>query len=87
MKIIRPEYTPEQPKKVENTPALVKKVENLVDDKTNINDYIMTEVLENTKDITFNITLTKKQYELWQKKGGIKWLKKALVGQRLNKKR
>ena len=60
--------------------------EMLIDDYTKKMDYIVNETLENTKDITFTITLTKKQKELWDKKGGIKWLKKALVGQKLSKK-
>lgn len=43
---------------------------------------IMNNVLEeNTNTVSFQITLTKKQYELWNKKGGLSWLKKALLGQ------
>lgn len=68
-------------------PLPIKVEMNYVDDKTNPIDYIMDEVIdENTNKITFSITLTKKQYELYTRKGGICWLKKALVGQQ-NKKR
>ena len=49
---------------------------------------VMTSVLEDTaKTVTFNITLTKRQYELYTQKGGICWLKKALVGQAKAKKK
>lgn len=61
-----------EPIKEENT------IENLMDNL----------IQEQQKDkVTFSITLTKKQYELWQKKGAEKWLKKALLGQKLSKKR
>ena len=65
-------------------PFEVEKVEmNFIDDKTNPIEYIMNEVIdENTNKITFLITLTKRQYELFNKKGGINWLKKVLVGQK-----
>lgn len=88
MKIIRPE----QPEKVETKlfidnkevkPFKVEKVEvDYIDDKTNPIEYIMNEVInENTNKITFSITLTKRQYDLFNKKGGVSWLKKVLVGQ------
>ena len=69
-------------------PHEAKKIEiDYIDDNTNPIDYIMNEVIdENTNKITFSITLTKRQYELYTRKGGICWLKKALVGQQ-NKKR
>lgn len=91
MKIIRPE----QPvKKIDDKEeiighkVIVNKDNNneLISDSTSVIKFAMYEALENTKDITFTITLTKKQKELWDKKGGIKWLKKALVGQKLSKK-
>ena len=72
MKIIRPEYTPTPPKKEE------KPIETIED--------VMDSVIEEYTDtIEFKIALTKKQYELWNKKGGLKWLKNALV--RKSKKR
>ena len=40
-----------------------------------------TLIKEESNTIHFGITLTKKQYEAWLKKGGVKWLKKALAGQ------
>lgn len=49
---------------------------------------VMNSVLEeNTNTVSFNITLTKRQYELYTQKGGICWLKKALVGQVRTKKK
>lgn len=49
---------------------------------------VMNNVLqENTNTVSFNITLTKRQYELYTKKGGICWLKKALSGQINTKKK
>ena len=45
------------------------------------------ELEENTNTVSFNITLTKRQYELYTQKGGICWLKKALVGQVRTKKK
>ena len=46
---------------------------------------LMNSVIEESKQddnkVTVTITLTKRQNELWLKKGGESWLKKALVGQ------
>ena len=87
----------EEPKKEENLTLVIDGKEVTPFTKDNIEvefepqsiEDIMNDVINNgTKNITFTITLTKKQYELWTKKGGEKWLKKALVGQaRLTKKR
>lgn len=72
--------------------------EPLVDDTTTPVQYLMDSVIAdkdriiNKEPVTmgnyvrFEITLTKRQYELWQKKGGEKWLKRALVGQNNRKK-
>jgi len=52
---------------------------------------LMEEVLQiklpekEPNEVSFEITLTKKQKELFDKKGGEKWLKKALVGQKYRK--
>ena len=43
-------------------------------------EQLINETIEENK-IKVEIILTKKQYELWNKKGGEKWLKKKLVGQ------
>lgn len=49
---------------------------------------VMNEVLqENSNNVSFTVTLTKRQYELYTKKGGICWLKKALVGVKQSKKK
>ena len=44
-----------------------------------------TTLLEDKYQVT--IYFTERQYNLWKKKGGEKWLKRALVGQKLPKKR
>lgn len=44
-------------------------------------DILMQQTIDENK-IKVEITLTKRQYELWNKKGGEKWLKKKLVGQK-----
>lgn len=90
MKVIRPETSQKQ----EVKPIPIFKEENLspesiikkpfipvIDEPQTIED-IMNDVLNNSnKYITFSVTLTKRQYELYTQKGGICWLKKALVGQ------
>ena len=49
---------------------------------------VMNAVLEETSNkISFTVTLTKRQYELYLQKGGESWLKKALVGQVKKKKK
>ena len=68
----------------EKISELIKAANDLNKKEKTIED-VMNEVLEdNTKTVTFEITLTKRQYELYMKKGGICWLKKEIVG--LNKK-
>ena len=48
---------------------------------------VMNEVLqENSNNVSFTVTLTKRQYDLYLKKGGESWLKKALTGQQVKKK-
>ena len=41
-------------------------------------EYLMQETINENK-IKVEFTLTKKQYELWIKKGGVKWLKDKLI--------
>ena len=90
MKIIRPEYT--SPKKVEETVQIGKITwdyeekfkTDMVIEKT-MNDLmaeVIKEELTNPNHVKVTITLTKKQAEMFDKKGGVKWLKKALVGQK-----
>ena len=40
-----------------------------------------------TNQIKVEFTLTKRQYDLWVKKGEVRWLKKALVGQKMKGKK
>ena len=93
MKIIKPETPQKQEAKKEEKiiiePA-TKKDENLKPDliqETQSIEDIMNDVInKGTNNITFTITLTKRQYELWIKKGAESWLKKALVGQKIGRK-
>lgn len=49
---------------------------------------VMNEVLqENSNNVSFTVTLTKRQYDLYLKKGGESWLKKALTGVKTGKKK
>lgn len=95
MKIIRPE----QPikKKEENVSLIIDghevtefKDEELIDDNTGKDQTIenlMDEIIKQKDDkIQITISLTKRQYDLYLKKGGESWLKKALVGQQVKKK-
>lgn len=97
MKIIRPEQPQKQAIIVNNAakdnPETLKKNEpvqnflkdDLIQEPKSIED-VMNSVLNiGTKNITFTITLTKRQYELWVKKGSERWLKRELAG--LNRKR
>lgn len=52
-----------------------------------IEDVMQSVLKENTKNVTFEVTLTKRQYELYLQKGGESWLKKALIGQVKKKKK
>ena len=95
MKIIKPETPQKQEVNKEETSIINDKTfmkevykgvdffnrQDAIQDTQSIED-IMNDVINNgTKNITFTITLTKRQHELWLKKGGEAWLKKALVGQ------
>ena len=59
--------------------------EELIDDNTGKDQTIenlMDEIIKQKDDrIQVTISLTKRQYDLYTKKGGESWLKKALVGQ------
>ena len=100
MKIIRPEYTP--PKKVEekciealntdlkeydiNAGVPYNEQSIVLSPLEQIMTETMCEELTNPNYVKITITLTKKQAEMFDKKGGVAWLKKALVGQKLKKK-
>lgn len=92
MKIIRPENTLTPPPKVEtliSDKEIITQEYTIGKDENNEIyqerriveitplEQLMQQVIDENK-IKVEITLTKKQYELWNKKGGIKWLKKAL---------
>ena len=83
MKIIRPEYNTLQEIKVNRDEEGILSAERRTIET--IEDVMDSVIKEYTDTIEFKIALTKKQYELWNKKGGLKWLKKALV--RKSKKR
>jgi hypothetical protein len=95
MKIIRPE----QPikKKEENLTLIIDghevtefKEEELIDDNTNKDQTIenlMDEIIKQKDDkIQVTISLTKRQYNLYLKKGGEAWVKKVITGQHIKKK-
>lgn len=42
-------------------------------------DSIIQEKKENPNEVKVEFTLTKRQFSIWEKKGGVKWLKKKLV--------
>lgn len=93
MKIIRPE----QPTKKEITleDVLIYQAEKeeaeIIDDNTGKNQTIenlMNEIIKQKDDkIQVTISLTKRQYDLYLKKGGEAWIKKVITGQKIAKKR
>lgn len=89
MKVIKPQnkFKPmTEPVKEEKHPMIIEDDE--IEQENTIENLMDNLIQEQQKDkVTFSITLTKKQYELWEKKGAEKWLKKALLGQKLSKKR
>ncbi len=68
----------------------------LVDDNTKIDDgkiikdivieKLMADLIKEKQDkentVIFSVSLTKIEYELWEKQGGEKWLKKILLEQK-----
>ena len=89
MKVIKPQkkFKPmTEPAEEEKHPMIIEDDE--IKQENTIENLMDNLIQEQQKDkVTFSITLTKKQYELWEKKGAEKWLKKALLGQKLSKKR
>ena len=88
MKIIRPEYTPEKPKEtvetliIDNhvvTPVSPEILQMSFEPKNHVEELMKQTIEENKIKVEF--TLTKRQYELWLKRGSERWLKKLLVGQ------
>lgn len=88
MKIIRPEQ-PIKKQLLNEMTAISQECklydEELIDDNTSKDQTIenlMNEIIKQKDDkIQITISLTKRQYDLYIKKGGEAWLKKALVGQ------
>lgn len=66
----------EEPKKEVETKQIILD-DNMID--------LMNQTIEENK-IKVEIILTKRQHELWLKKGGEKWLKQIITGRILNKK-
>ena len=101
MKIIRPQNnTPKSKLMIE--PQIKQGDDLLVDDNTyKVKEVELTEngvdlTIENLMDeiikqkddrVKVTISLTKRQYDLYTKKGGICWLKKALTGVKTGKKK
>lgn len=83
------EYNLIDEKPIETKRLLEFEDNQLIDDNTSTIEHLMHSVInggllkEDSNAVKVEFTLTKRQYELWQKKGAEKWLKKALLGQRL----
>lgn len=64
--------------------------EELIDDNTGNDQTIenlMDEIIKQKDDkIQVTISLTKRQYDLYLKKGGEQWIKKVITGQQIKKK-
>lgn len=64
--------------------------EELIDDNTGKDQTIenlMDEIIQQKDDkVQITISLTKRQYELYIKKGGEQWIKRTLTGQTIKKK-
>ena len=90
MKVIKPQNNYTKTVKEEKHPMIIE--DDYIEPENTIESLMDNLIQEQQKDkVTFSITLTKRQYELYTQKGGICWLKKALVGQvkkkKLSKKR
>lgn len=64
--------------------------EELIDDNTSKDQTIenlMDEIIKQKDDkVQVTISLTKRQYDLYLKKGGEAWIKKVITGQQVKKK-
>ena len=76
-------YTKEEKEYIEKRPIM--QMPELSEVEDSIISLMQQTIDENKIKVEF--TLTKRQYYLWQKKGEVAWLKKALVGARLKKSR
>lgn len=84
MKIIRPK----QPVFTKETPKQVGLIESVLSEPIEIIGEEKKELfIEEENSITFTITLTKRQYNLYIEKGGLKWLKNAILGYKTKKKK
>ena len=89
MKIVRPENNTPTPKLMAE-PQIKQGDDIFVDDNTGKNQTIenlMNEIINQKDDrVQVTINLTKRQYDLYLKKGGESWLKKVITGQQVKKK-
>ena len=101
MKTIRPQNNTPTPKLMVE-PQIKQGVDILVDDNTykvkeveptvnGVNltiENLMDEIIKQKDDkIQVTISLTKRQYDLYVKKGGESWIKKVITGQKNRKKK
>jgi hypothetical protein len=74
MKIIKPE----QP--------IIKKKEEIIDGKDQTIEKLMDEIIKQKDDkVQITISLTKRQYDLYLKKGGEAWIKRVITGQKIKR--
>ena len=62
-------------------------IEDLMNSVLQNNNYVIEKEKENPNLVKVKFYLTKRQYDLYTKKGGESWLKKALVGVKQGKKK
>lgn len=84
MKTVRPK----QPVFTKEAPKQVGLIESVLSEPIEIIGEEKKELfIEEENSITFTITLTKRQYNLYIEKGGLKWLKNAILGYKTKKKK
>ena len=60
--------------------------EELIDDKKQTIENLMDEIIKQKDDkIQVTISLTKRQYDLYLKKGGEAWIKRVITGQKIKR--
>ena len=62
-----------------NVPATVVEVDEQGLTVEALMDSIIQEKEQNPNEVKVEFMLTKRQFSIWEKKGGVKWLKKKLV--------
>ena len=62
-----------------NLPATVVEVDEQGLTVEALMDSIIQEKEQNPNEVKVEFMLTKRQFSIWEKKGGVKWLKKKLV--------